>query len=161
MFLLIPDTFRAWIAQNKFTFHYVSTYTIPRTENKGELTIYIPLCFYLYQAAVQGHIPEWHLHSTMFLLILSAHPDVAVSVMHLHSTMFLLILLEACRPLFMKLIYIPLCFYLYETAYSTSQKDLHLHSTMFLLIHRQAMQQWIVPSIYIPLCFYLYLRIVR
>ena len=101
-------------------------------------------------------------------------------VLHLHSTMFLLILssLQQCGAV--KHIYIPLCFYLYDhSRYMQLSPLIYLHSTMFLLIRYSGRSQHgsmmvftfhyvstytvgpvdlfvLLISIYIPLCFYLY-----
>ena len=56
---------------------------------------------------------DFHLHSTMFLLIPVARPGILDTIFHLHSTMFLLIL----KPF-----------------YGLEVSCLYLHSTMFLLI---------------------------
>ena len=96
--------------------------------------IYIPLCFYLYKIQAYCPIGQINLHSTMFLLIQIRLFPTAV-IWHLHSTMFLLI------PIAMNVIsnttgiYIPLCFYLYDSTICTDPAN---------------------DQIYIPLCFYLY-----
>ena len=56
----------------------------------------------------------------------------------------------------MKLIYIPLCFYLYLSGFLNDIVKTHLHSTMFLLIRRIRAVERGILLIYIPLCFYLY-----
>ena len=120
------------------------------------LSIYIPLCFYLYSR----HRP--------FL-----HPDLP----DLHSTMFLLIRKQGSKGMTLDIIYIPLCFYLYRLCKRVTWPRKDLHSTMFLLILYEILKN-IVPNsftfhyvstytleiiqllhillIYIPLCFYLY-----
>ena len=101
---------------NRFTFHYVSTYTPPRRVKAPDIR---------------------NLHSTMFLLIrdkgdkgdkgdtftfhyvstyTDPDPEESRCHTHLHSTMFLLI---QSSPLILPHtfhIYIPLCFYLYLPA---------------------------------------------
>ena len=170
-------------SRKRFTFHYVSTYTksfnsnytapdriyiplcfylylVSMTSPRLILFIYIPLCFYLYEAQVPQNTPyRPHLHSTMFLLIrffwiiqvclwgvLTFHYVSTYTLRKTHS-----------RWLF--LIYIPLCFYLYEETQITQSWVLDLHSTMFLLIRFTRYTRRLISSIYIPLCFYLYERI--
>ena len=77
----------------QFTFHYVSTYT-PE------------------ESVLSPH--SKNLHSTMFLLILSRSLFDNTLFQYLHSTMFLLIRRrETEQSAVSRLIYIPLCFYLY------------------------------------------------
>ena len=94
MFLLIlsPSCSQS-IKRGLFTFHNVSINTISGKRN-------IANTFF-------------HLHSTMFLLILVIISFLCIYINHLHSTMFLLI-----RRMLSKV----------------SRSLLHLHSTMFLLI---------------------------
>ena len=92
--------------------------------------------------------------------------------------MFLLIHTDAGFITDIFQIYIPLCFYLYETSinnnpslftftfhyvstYTSSLVGMnppyhHLHSTMFLLIRWKRLEPENNYKIYIPLCFYLY-----
>ena len=136
MFLLILACSSVVWSGSLFTFHYVSTYTMcPRMSLQLPVSIYIPLCFYLYKDA-DGN-----------------RPDIYIN---LHSTMFLLILQTSYTPLSDILIYIPLCFYLYDEKSAQKVAELHLHSTMFLLI---LIYLYVLDEsfeIYIPLCFYLY-----
>ena len=97
-----------------FTFHYVSTYTLfaYRLEILTR-SIYIPLCFYLYNLFPVSFYPSTDLHSTMFLLIPIYSPCLFIP----------------------QQIYIPLCFYLYNLPmWSIHFLIFNLHSTMFLLI---------------------------
>ena len=71
--------------------------------------------------------------------------------------MFLLIRRLKKWPHSLKLIYIPLCFYLYGSSRGLMQLLSDLHSTMFLLIHNSFAEALDSVEIYIPLCFYLYL----
>ena len=115
------------LLRDKFTFHYVSTYTRVETAiEQNNFMIYIPLCFYLYLslvtliAAVQDN-----LHSTMFLLIRMTVYLGVRSIFYLHSTMFLLI-----QPL----------------NWWEQRSCIHLHSTMFLLI-RTTNLHWKSPTL--------------
>ena len=77
-----------------FTFHYASTYTeeVPEKEE-----------------------PLFSLHSTMLLLIRTHHQFFCPVILTLHSTMLLLILIKKNVILLLKKLYIPLCFYLYDS----------------------------------------------
>ena len=113
----------------------------------------------------------------MFLLIPKSNPGIALTLIHLHSTMFLLIPVATLRAAFCttftfhyvstytverslktgsSLIYIPLCFYLYEDKNRVAYYLDNLHSTMFLLIRKKNTGSLFLLCIYIPLCFYLY-----
>ena len=93
----------------------------------------------------------------MFLLIRLRSNLFTAVIIHLHSTMFLLIptfrciVILRCRIIYIPLcfylyqadwypgadptlIYIPLCFYLYKFRSSGKRELMNLHSTMFLLI---------------------------
>ena len=93
MFLLILANLFGTLPIVKFTFHYVSTYTVSSALDTLLDFIYIPLCFYLYENTFSR---------------VNAHHH------HLHSTMFLLIPLLLCILCLQVAIYIPLCFYLYQ-----------------------------------------------
>ena len=178
MFLLIRSCGWRDGKVSSFTFHYVSTYTLPISltslskiylhstmfllircivnDNTFRSFIYIPLCFYLYWRDGYSDCTSLNLHSTMFLLIL----DSSVWCLPVHE------------------IYIPLCFYLYRngepgTVFWSSftfhyvstytghvirifTSGIDLHSTMFLLILRRKTRSSWWFWIYIPLCFYLY-----
>ena len=142
MFLLILRLRRIFSLLPTFTFHYVSTYTV---------------------AVLVRPALILNLHSTMFLLIRFAF-DVEVELEeHLHSTMFLLILghvLSISHPF---VIYIPLCFYLYN---GLIRKRLISYLFTFHYVSTYTSSRTLPRSapdqIYIPLCFYLYrLRRIR
>ena len=120
------------------------------------MRIYIPLCFYLYNLRWSvlwtDMIFTFHYVSTYTQL----NSLMLSLVRNLHSTMFLLIRKNPIYMIIDIIIYIPLCFYLYETAEHRQRPDTNLHSTMFLLIRRQNSWGKAEYSIYIPLCFYLY-----
>ena len=161
MFLLIPGI-RFWSSYSDLNLHSTMFLLILVCAHICFfiVKIYIPLCFYLYEAQVPQNTPyRPHLHSTMFLLIrffwiiqvclwgvLTFHYVSTYTLRKTHS-----------RWLF--LIYIPLCFYLYEETQITQSWVLDLHSTMFLLIRFTRYTRRLISSIYIPLCFYLYLVI--
>ena len=97
MFLLIRWfwVYYFWWSE-KFTFHYVSTYT---------------------KLPVITQIYYFNLHSTMFLLIPGNRCAIENNFIYLHSTMFLLIRRQrSTRKKSLTFIYIPLCFYLYQTS---------------------------------------------
>ena len=77
---------------------------------------------------------------------------------YLHSTMLLLIPGQEQFTVRRKVIYIPLCFYLYRSSllpFLMCQS--YLHSTMLLLIPSPFHSPRVSgKDIYIPLCFYLY-----
>ena len=124
---------------------------------RQEISIYIPLCFYLY-----GNVPRCVFPGDWIYIPLCFY------------------LYGDCRKRIDKwyFIYIPLCFYLYvfltikipgsatftfhyASTYTTVLRYIvitvpHLHSTMLLLIHRLCEQSLLIELIYIPLCFYLY-----
>ena len=122
-----------------------------------ELSIYIPLCFYLY-----------HLST----LRSSDQSKFTFHYVSTYTQQITALLLLSC-------IYIPLCFYLYgmeagasgqhwyhlhstlfllipQTPKSCRKQLLNLHSTMFLLIQQQGGGAFGLFQIYIPLCFYIY-----
>ena len=76
--------------------------------------------------------------------------------------MLLLIRIFINRKISLRLIYIPLCFYLYtfrKFPIIAALKD--LHSTMLLLILHHPLTLFGIGVIYIPLCFYLYYSLSR
>ena len=99
---------------HEFTFHYVSTYT--------NIRVFTLHC---------GTIFTFHYVSTYT----RRNPLLSAPFLHLHSTMFLLIPLRQVLIVAHNLIYIPLCFYLYEEEATLTSG---------------------IITIYIPLCFYLY-----
>ena len=143
---------RAWA----FTFHYASTYTRLQYRTKSLWIIYIPLCFYLYNAgsvSVQSTAKfTFHYASTYTVVERPAWRQG----WYLHSTMLLLI--PRCFSLGRgrNIIYIPLCFYLYVRVITNHLHFHNLHSTMLLLIHSCEQINVSGSFIYIPLCFYLY-----
>ena len=121
----------------------------------SSVRIYIPLCLYLYFCVLNNpqdlykftfhyvyiYIPDVasyilpiaHLHSTMFIFIsIRVSPQQYPS--DLHSTMFIFILLWMVGLIFPRLIYIPLCLYLYLTSLIIWFRQMYLHSTMFIFI---------------------------
>ena len=116
MFLLIPQP-EAPEPQRNNHLHSTMFLLIPTldyVELKG-LTIYIPLCFYLYlRCCNRKEGDQTNLHSTMFLLIRDGSRSIWTALIsftfHYVSTYTTL---ASALNLF-ALIYIPLCFYLYE-----------------------------------------------
>ena len=134
LLILRPNRIQTWSCAD---LHSTMLLLIPWHPCRGRysVTIYIPLCFYLYTNVLtqtsDGYV---HLHSTMLLLILLS--PILIAVMHI--------------------IYIPLCFYLYADSFfccvpanvftfhyaSTytadeflkNEMNWYLHSTMLLLI---------------------------
>ena len=110
------------------------------TEKPGSL-LYIPLCFYYIELTnpnVQTvAIFTFHYASTISYagsLSLFAH-------LPLHSTMLLLYLGGLSVSIFIKVLYIPLCFYYICLADFLVRSMLSLHSTM-LLLYRCRFQLW-------------------
>ena len=141
-------------------------------------TIYIPLCFYLYDRSVPNVLPSsvftFHyvstytkrtdnrsdkrvdLHSTMFLLIRrDIRPWQSEGIIYIPLCFYLYYSVKV-PFLWSGFIYIPLCFYLYGKIDIAFENIKHLHSTMFLLILFTTLSQTCLHIIYIPLCFYLY-----
>ena len=74
----------------------------------------------------------------------------------LHSTMFIFIFAPPDKPLPYRLLYIPLCLYLYENQEYKSFSLPALHSTMFIFISCTYNKSCFCIYLYIPLCLYLY-----
>ena len=185
----------------KFTFHYVSTYTIiyaclrciavlhlhstmfllirtSRRRWKARGRIYIPLCFYLYATATteqwgvirftfhyvstytcRSVLRAWrqyHLHSTMFLLIrrvsIASSSDLSFTFHYVSTYTETL----PSSDSIIVIIYIPLCFYLYQIRGVSIMAAIiyiplcfYLYCAVLVLVHCHVI-------IYIPLCFYLY-----
>ena len=119
-----------------FTFHYASTYTLDWIDhNNPDFRIYIPLCFYLYGPWLRSSQTvlsfTFHYASTYTIL----QTGIEIIGKYLHSTMLLLILRRQNSIKSFKIIYIPLCFYLYLPVRTWEMHILlYLHSTMLLLI---------------------------
>ena len=136
MFLLIlrEILFRAK-QKDKFTFHYVSTYTAAAGSDAVTLSNLHSTMFLLIHWRIWLIIVFLvHLHSTMFLLIPMGIWKRLRLYLDLHSTMFLLIQFPIQSEAPLSLIYIPLCFYLYQNSTGSTTTISDLHSTMFLLI---------------------------
>ena len=142
-------------------------------------SIYIPLCFYLNEPKKdEGKLPDFNLHSTMFLFKLRQRHLFDVSIKHLHSTMFLFkpttlsfvllsfVDLHSTMFLFKHAIYPHWAkwkIYLHSTMFLFKQFPQHqtnlavynLHSTMFLFKQYCVIPFSSIYLIYIPLCFYL------
>ena len=101
----------------------------------GRNRIYIPLCFYLYGPWLRSSQTvlsfTFHYASTYTIL----QTGIEIIGKYLHSTMLLLILRRQNSIKSFKIIYIPLCFYLYLPVRTWEMHILlYLHSTMLLLI---------------------------
>ena len=145
------------LCTSKFTFHYASTYTDDSVTTRINGTIYIPLCFYLYEEpAVSAEPAEPDLHSTMLLLIQILDAPRHVSGWNLHSTMLLLIRLDAYTQKLADIFT-----FHYASTYTVFRQyynsiiyifTFHYASTYTCSCFSPPVFFWI----YIPLCFYLY-----
>ena len=117
-FYLYSECIGSIICQIKFTFHYVSTYTLwSGTDTADTRYIYIPLCFYLYC----GPAASWSWCCRIYIIYI--------------PLCFYLYEWRLWHQELDSRIYIPLCFYLYQVQRAPAVRfRLHLHSTMFLLI---------------------------
>ena len=116
--------------------------------------IYIPLCFYFIRMMYLHRLPPppftFHYASTLSNGLLSR----SHSLHHLHSIMLLLYLRSCSGHLFIRWIYIPLCFYFIPEG----QQDI-LDKPLFTFHYASTLSRAVRDhphnsTIYIPLCFY-------
>ena len=144
-------------------------------------TIYIPLCFYLYDRSVPNVLPSsvftFHyvstytkrtdnrsdkrvdLHSTMFLLIRrDIRPWQSEGIIYIPLCFYLYYSVKV-PFLWSGFIYIPLCFYLYSLQHSV-RLAYTLFTFHYVSTYTNGQMQYLIVEgdIYIPLCFYLYYR---
>ena len=154
--LLIPTSGTTTKENIIFTFHYASTYTLPQPDQHSSrlylhstmpllilvisyyisvlIRIYIPLCLYLYPAAIKRQF---------FALSFTFHYASTYTILRL-------------RLILSDRIYIPLCLYLYNANVATIDRAMiftfHYASTYTILDQQGSRRK----DIYIPLCLYLY-----
>ena len=114
MFLLIQVIPTVALQRRRFTFHYVSTYTICFFMRHTVTHIYIPLCFYLYQLSINCSYDSlgftFHYVSTYTPGGLGQGRTPLLIYIPL---CFYLYCIRVFRHCIFVIIYIPLCFYLY------------------------------------------------
>ena len=181
MFLLFPAAIRSAIRLPLFTFQYVSI--ISDFATAGVLTEleftfqYVSIISFAVHCAFCNQfsftfqyvsIISWfarcnpsgfhNLHSNMFLLFRKCILNRAVFLEYLHSNMFLLFLVFLIQNRHKKKIYIPICFYYFQSLLKDLQKCMtNLHSNMFLLFLFRNLSCPMFRHIYIPICFYYFL----